>query len=424
MDKYKVIKFLNNGSYGKIYIIEHRNTHEKYAMKTIKIDGISRYQKQNILTELKILLTNTCEYMLKCYDLFICKHRICIVTEYIDGGDLAQFIKNNKTIKIEKIIEIFWKICKGINSMHKNNILHRDIKPANILITKNGEIKICDFGICKYIHNNCADTIIGTPYFMSPEQVNHKKYDFKSDVWSIGCVLYCLLYGKHPFRGNSMNELNNNIQVKNPFIGLSKTQVALNDILKAMLNKNKSLRPNLNTLLSNNNKLDLRNIRYRKCFHLNIPFTETDWTILIKKLQSDFDLPKILLHNRTAEILKTKQNDNLPRLLPPPLPYKRSPPPLINSHYRHRYTPPIPLYQARLCNPQQARLRSPPQANLCSPPQAHLRSPPQARLRSPPQFRSPSPALNYLCNKEHSPKLPNIKNRYKNVQSKVKHYWK
>ena len=86
MDKYKVIKFLNQGSFGKIYLVERRDCKQQFAMKTIKLSGIDRYQRLSILTEVRVLLTNDSEFLLKCYDLFVHQQKLCIITEYIDRG--------------------------------------------------------------------------------------------------------------------------------------------------------------------------------------------------------------------------------------------------------------------------------------------------------------------------------------------------
>ena len=93
MDKYTKIRFINKGSYGKIYLVEKKSSKRKYALKAIKLLGIDRYNKISILNEIKILLTNNNEFLLKCYDLFIHKNDLCIITDFIDDGDLDNFIK-------------------------------------------------------------------------------------------------------------------------------------------------------------------------------------------------------------------------------------------------------------------------------------------------------------------------------------------
>ena len=306
MDNYKIIKFINEGSYGKIYLVEHIDSKDKYALKTINIDGIDRYNKVCILNEIKILLINDNPFLLKCYDLFIDDSKLCIITEYISGGDLNNYINQNKINSEQQLIEIFYKICIGINSLHSNHIIHRDIKPGNILITEYGDVRICDFGICKFLdYNKVTNTSIGTPYFMSPEQMRSQYYDYKIDVWGIGCVLYYLLYNSYPFEGRNMVELKKNIQEKNPYINKNQrhpflsfnTRYRLETILKEMFEKNKYKRLDLNLFLESSSKLlkyyniPNNNKKYYKYKIKNVPSSIDDWEVLIIKIKKDFDLP-------------------------------------------------------------------------------------------------------------------------------------
>ena len=337
MENYNIVKFLNKGSFGKIYLVEKINTKAKYALKSIKLIGINRYNKVCILNEIKILLINNNEYLLKCYDIFIHNNKLCLITEYIDGGDLDNYIKSNKNLTDDNLVKIFLEICVGINSLHNNNIIHRDIKPANILIGKNGNIKICDFGISKFlIYNKVTNTNIGTPYFMSPEQIKEQYYDYKIDVWGIGCVLYYLLFKKYPFEGNNFQQLKNNILCKNPINNLEKKDttniIKIKEILKEMFEKNKQKRMNLSIFLENSKELldfyKISNINQKFSLYnfKSVPNTISDWKILIKKLYIDFDftsnsnlLPTIFLDNKQADkpIIKTfaeikKKNELLP----------------------------------------------------------------------------------------------------------------
>ena len=469
MDKYKVIKFLNQGSFGKIYLVEKNDCQQQFAMKTIKLTGVDRYQRSSILTELKILLTNSSEFLLRCYDLFVHRQRLCIITEYIDGGDLDQYIKGNKNIDPETITRLFLKICVGINAMHANGIMHRDIKPANILITKTGDIKICDFGICKILeYTKVATTMVGTPYFMSPEQINHRHYDCKSDVWGIGCVLYALLYNKYPFIGKSLHDLKRNIRMKDPFVGIKPRHNALHNIVKEMLDKNKGKRPDLAAFLgniSNQKLLAHHGIRhqthpFRKYTFQSIPSNENEWCSTVEKLRKDFCLPA-LLYNRTQEILQTrilKSESKLPDITPyaeikrdhapqpaarPPLPRIRPPPRHSNNRAPQNVPPPQckpPNARPSVARSNMARRDAPRQVR-----HAQHRTPdmerhaPKVQDRSrpvTPGLRKHEPLLNYLRNKEYPPReqlspsprplgnrLPQVKNRYKHVQSKVKKYW-
>lgn len=169
--------------------------------------------------------TNITQYI----DSFFEKNTLYIVMEHADGGDLYMAIQSRKKkgdqlthnyYQEDEIMRIFIQISLGLNHIHNKNIIHRDIKTQNIFITKNGIIKIGDFGVARIFDldkpsgSNDADdnrdrkmnlmTIIGTPYYMSPELCENKPYNFKSDVWSLGVILYELLTLTLPFQGNNI----------------------------------------------------------------------------------------------------------------------------------------------------------------------------------------------------------------------------
>ena len=317
MDNYKIIRFLNKGSYGKIYLVEKRTSKRQYALKAIKVLNIDRYNKLSILNEIKILLTNNNDYLLKCYDLFIHENKLCIITDFIDNGDLENLIKDDKPLSQEEITKIFLKICVGINSLHYNDIVHRDIKPANILITKDGNVKVCDFGICKYLgFSKITNTVIGTPFFMSPEQMSENYYDFKVDVWGIGCVLFELLYKKHPFNAKSMWELKQNIRNQNP---LSKVKCGsdIERLLYDFFQKNRHARPDLNTFLQNNvnkkllEKYGINNDmkKYKSYYIKSVPYTERDWIKILDNIKEDFNLPNSPTSTTDKKVLALENKD-------------------------------------------------------------------------------------------------------------------
>ena len=294
MDDYKIIKYLNEGAFGKIYLVEKKSIKKHNALKSIKISNIDHYSKLNILNEIKVLLVHDCKYILKCTDLFMYKKKICIITDYIDGGDLINYKKRNPIIKNEELDKIFLMIISAISSLHSNNIIHRDLKPANILITKTGDIKICDFGISKQlIHKNGAKTLIGTPYCMSPEVINNQNYDYKTDIWGIGCIIYYLVYNKYPFDGKNLHELKHNILNKNPVF--YKNNI-FNNIILQLLEKNKNKRTNIFDLTNKNLTLfqkyniSINNSKYKKYNIKSIPYCEYDWKSIISKIVNDNNL--------------------------------------------------------------------------------------------------------------------------------------
>ena len=181
-----------------------------------------------------------------------------IIMEYADDGDLSKKIKQQKNKKTseknfpeETIVKYFYQICQGINYIHSKNVIHRDIKSQNIFLTKNGSIKIGDFGIAKALSktNSNAMTVIGTPYYFSPEIINGEPYNYKTDIWSLGVVLYELCTLKLPFDSNNIAQLSMKILRGNydpiPF----KYSKEMHNIIKKMLNVDKNKRPDIKEVL-------------------------------------------------------------------------------------------------------------------------------------------------------------------------------
>lgn len=133
--------------------------------------------------------------------------------DYADGGDLYALIgrhkKKRKLLAESEVISIFAQICLAIQHVHSRKILHRDLKTQNVFLTKQKKVQLGDFGISRVLQNtyDCAKTAIGTPYYLSPEICQEKPYNHKSDVWSLGCILYEMLTLNHAFDSNSMKGL-------------------------------------------------------------------------------------------------------------------------------------------------------------------------------------------------------------------------
>jgi len=169
-------------------------------------------EKQNIKQEVEVLRKLKHTNIIALYDAFEDTSGVLnIIMELGDGGDLDKFLKNQKGTRLpeEKIVDLFAQICSGLAYVHRQRILHRDIKGANILLTKKGEVKLCDFGVARVLSEdtNMALTQIGTPYYLSPEVCQGRPYDDKSDVWSLGVVLYELCALRRPFEADGMPAL-------------------------------------------------------------------------------------------------------------------------------------------------------------------------------------------------------------------------
>jgi serine/threonine protein kinase len=280
---------LGSGSYGSVYIVEKKDTNESYAMKRINTSQLMHsndYRRQ--MHEMNILFFNNCPYLLHARDVSYIreKSRLDIITELYEGRNLNNLISKyraiQKPIPNDIIWNIFTQICLGIQYMHYNGVIHRDLKPANILLNNKdnpNKIVICDFGasICLDNENAYCYTKIGTPYFMSPEQNSSNQYDKKTDIWSLGCILYELITLEKPFEANNINMLNQKINkgYYKPLslkLGGSDTHIWAY-ILKKMLELDVNIRSSIDTIIelpevrekittykliqTNNNKLDI-----------------------------------------------------------------------------------------------------------------------------------------------------------------------
>jgi len=213
MEKYRKVKVVGKGNFGHAILVQSNVDHKLYIMKTIDVSKMDKKQKEEALTEVHVLKSMRHPYIVTYRESFMEKRCLCIVMDYADGGDMYNKIaaqkKAGKLFDENQVVDWFLQIALAIKHIHSKRILHRDLKTQNIFLTSQGDIKIGDFGIARVLQHtyDCAKTAIGTPYYLSPEICQEKPYNQKSDIWSIGCILYEMLTLKHAFDSNSMKGL-------------------------------------------------------------------------------------------------------------------------------------------------------------------------------------------------------------------------
>jgi len=205
--RYQIIEELGRGGMGEVYKAQDTEIKEKIALKLIKPEissdkkTIERFQNELKLAR-KISHRNVC----RMHHLEKSEGNYFITMEYVDGENLKGMIRMMGQLSSGQAVSIAKQVCEGLSEAHRIGVVHRDLKPSNIMIDKDGNAKIMDFGIARSLTGKGitgVGVMIGTPEYMSPEQVESKEIDQRSDIYSLGVILYEMVTGRIPFEGDT-----------------------------------------------------------------------------------------------------------------------------------------------------------------------------------------------------------------------------
>ncbi|XP_041870194.1 serine/threonine-protein kinase Nek3 isoform X3 [Corvus kubaryi] len=253
MEGYNVLKVLGEGSFGRALLVHHKISDQKYVMKEIRLpmssSGVENSRKEAVLLA-KMKHPNVVAFK----ESFEADGHLYIVMEYCDNGDLMQKIKHQggNFFPEDTILHWFVQMCLAVKHIHDKRVLHRDIKSKNVFLTQSGKVKLGDFGSARLLAHpmSYACTYVGTPYYVPPEIWESLPYNNKSDIWSLGCILYELCTLKHPFQANSWKHLILKI-CKGSYDPLpSHYSYELHYLIKQMFKRNPQNRPSASTILS------------------------------------------------------------------------------------------------------------------------------------------------------------------------------
>ena len=216
--RYRIIGLLGRGGMGEVYRAEDIKLSQTVALKFLpdKLEkekaALSRFIGE-VRTARSVAHANVC----RVFDIGEVEGRHFISMEYVDGDDLSSLLRRVGRLPSERAIEISRQLCTGLYAIHEAGILHRDFKPANIIIDSKGKARITDFGIAGAAAEITKEEIrIGTPAYMSPEQITGKEISHKSDIYALGLVLYEIFTGKQAFKADSIPELIRKHQTEQP----------------------------------------------------------------------------------------------------------------------------------------------------------------------------------------------------------------
>jgi TolB-like protein/tRNA A-37 threonylcarbamoyl transferase component Bud32/Tfp pilus assembly protein PilF len=204
--RYEIIEKLGKGGMGSVYRVEDTKLKQEVALKLIKPE-IARDKKtiERFRNELKTARNIRHKNVCGMYDLGEAEGTHFITMEYVRGEDLKSFIRRSGRLAVGTAVRIAKQVCEGLSEAHKLGVVHRDLKPANIMIDREGSVRIMDFGIARSLREEgitAAGVRIGTPEYMSPEQVEGREVDQRSDIYSLGIILFEMVTGRVPSEGD------------------------------------------------------------------------------------------------------------------------------------------------------------------------------------------------------------------------------
>ncbi|UCC10910.1 MAG: serine/threonine protein kinase [candidate division WOR-3 bacterium] len=241
---YKILDIIGRGGMARVYTAIHVPLDRVVVVKEMGKSESRKRFKQEALISAELDHPN----IVSLYDYFSIGQSCYIVMQYVDGINLAEILEQSGALDPATAALVTHEICRAVGYAHQNEIIHRDIKPTNVLIASDGFVKITDFGVARgKTHPRLTSTgaVVGTPYYMSPEQAAGEDLTSRSDIYSIGIVLYEMITGKKPFTGQNANAVTAKVlrgHYASPFFSGPHHSYRLSRIINRAMKKNRNRR--------------------------------------------------------------------------------------------------------------------------------------------------------------------------------------
>uniref|UniRef100_A0A2D4ITI1 Serine/threonine-protein kinase Nek4 n=1 Tax=Micrurus lemniscatus lemniscatus TaxID=129467 RepID=A0A2D4ITI1_MICLE len=254
LGEYTFVRVVGKGSYGEVSLVRHRHDGKQYVIKRLNLKHAASRERKAAEQEAQLLS------QLKHPNIITYRESwegddglLYIVMGFCEGGDLYHKLKEQKgqLLPESQVVEWLVQIAMALQYLHEKHILHRDLKTQNVFLTRSNIIKVGDLGIARVLDNqhDMASTLIGTPYYMSPELFSNKPYNYKSDVWALGCCAYEMATLKHAFNAKDMNSLVYRI-IEGKLPPMPKDySTQLKELIRTMLSKKPEERPSVRSIL-------------------------------------------------------------------------------------------------------------------------------------------------------------------------------
>ncbi|KAL4500391.1 hypothetical protein ABPG72_003342 [Tetrahymena utriculariae] len=319
-NKYKVIQEIGNGSIGRVFLCEFEDINRKQiqvAVKQISDQTMFGQQNKYLCQELDIIQMlinqindgNKCDNVLQCYEIFKEDQYYYIVSEFCQFGDLYQYLSRNyQNLSRQNYLDIVIQIAQGIQYLHNINLAHRDLKPENILIKYNKglQLVITDFGVSSI--QNLKSTV-GTINYMAPEILKlQQNYDKAVDIWSLGCIIFEIIYNQQLFNGQAVQQVVSQIRKFQSYEKIDDRPVIkdLNEIIKSCLSVDVEQRPSIQKILSRltelQDKMKKEQFQYEN--------QDENQSIDESNRYQEDDESKFTLTNTTIQTLNFTEQDN------------------------------------------------------------------------------------------------------------------